>query len=319
MKKLLKILGILLLIILILIIGVFLFINSKGIPSYPTADIEYTASVDSAGLERGRILTSTLCAGCHMDTETRKLTGKRMLDAPAEFGIVYSPNITQDTEYGIGDWTDAEILYLLRTGIKKDGKYAPPYMAKLPKMADDDIAAVIAFLRSDNPMVAADPTPDKECEPSFLTKMLCNVAFKPFSMPEAPIAMPDTSNMIELGRYTAFNLECFSCHSADFKTNDYLNPEQSAGYCGGGNAMPDLNGNIVLTANISPHEGTGIGSWSREQFINAVKYGTMQDEAPLQYPMQPYSLISDKEISAIYDYLMTIPAIDNNVERTIYN
>ena len=319
MKKLLKILGILILILILIVLGFYLFINSKGIPSYPTAELEYTATTDSMGLERGRILVSTLCAGCHMNNETRKLTGKRMHDAPAEFGIVNSPNITQDKEYGIGSWTDAEILYLLRTGIKRDGKYAPPYMAKLPKMADKDIASIIAFLRSDNPMVAADPTPDKPCEPSFLTKMLCNMAFKPFPMPEAEIPMPDTSNALELGKYTAFNLECFSCHSENFKTNDYLNPENSKGFMGGGNPMPNLEGNVLLTANLTPHKETGIGNWSREQFVNAVKYGTMVDEDPLQYPMMPYNLMSDKEISAIYDYLMSIPAIENKVERKIYN
>ena len=73
--------------------------------------------------------------------------------------------------------TDSELIYLLRTGIKKDGKYAPPYMAKLPNMADEDIDAIISFLRSDDPMMKADATPDQPCEPSFLTKLLCRVAF----------------------------------------------------------------------------------------------------------------------------------------------
>ena len=38
-------------------------------------------------------------------------------------------------------------------------KYAPPYMAKLPNLADKDMNAIISFLRSDHPLVAADPTP----------------------------------------------------------------------------------------------------------------------------------------------------------------
>lgn len=66
-------------------------------------------------------------------------------------GKIYSQNITQDSTYGIGNWTDAELLYLLRTGIKKDGQYIPPYMAKLTVTSDQDINAIISFLRSDDP------------------------------------------------------------------------------------------------------------------------------------------------------------------------
>ena len=161
-----------------------------------------------------------LCVNCHSDPKTGKLTGTQMLDAPTEFGKIFSANITQDKTHGIGDWTDAELMYLLRTGIKKDGKYAPPYMAKLPTMADEDIEAIIAFLRSDDPLVAADATEDFPTEPSLLTKFLCMVAFKPLPMPKQEIILPDTTDKIALGKYLAHNLECFSCHSADFKTNN---------------------------------------------------------------------------------------------------
>ena len=65
------------------------------------------------------------------------------MDAPKEFGEIYAPNITKDTQYGIGGWTDAEIMYLLRTGIKRDGSYVPPYMAKLPMLSDEDMASII--------------------------------------------------------------------------------------------------------------------------------------------------------------------------------
>ena len=107
-----------------------------------------------------------------MDRATGKLTGQRMKDAPAEFGEIHAPNITQDKTYGIGEWTDGEIVRLLRTGIKRDGQYAPPYMAKLPLMADEDIDAIISFLRSDHRMVIAESKPDTPTKPSLLTKVL---------------------------------------------------------------------------------------------------------------------------------------------------
>jgi mono/diheme cytochrome c family protein len=314
MKKTFKILAIVVFALLVFIAVVASFINLKGISSYETADFEYEHTSDSLALERGEKLASMLCAGCHMNPETGKLTGTHMLDAPKEFGEIHSPNITNDATHGIGAWTDSELVYLLRTGIKKDGRYAPPYMAKLPKMADEDINAIIAFLRSDHPLVAADPTPSIPTKPSFLTKMLTQTTFKPFEMPSEPIAMPDTNDMVALGEYLAVNLDCFSCHSADFKTNDFLEPAKSAGYFGGGNKTLNKKGELILTSNLTPHS-TGIGEWTEEQFVRAVKLGKIDGEPDLRYPMNRYMALTDKEAKAIFSYLQTIPPIENKVER----
>lgn len=316
MKKVLKYLGIGLGVIVLLILIAGFTINLRGIPSYEVDIPEYRMETSPDIVARGKKLTLTLCAGCHRDPKTGELTGTQMKDAPAEFGTIYSQNITQDKEYGIGDWTPAEIMYLLRTGIKKDGVYSPPYMAKLPLMADDDINAIIAFLKSDDPIVAAINKADQPSEPGFLTKLLCNIAWKPFPLPEKRIEMPDPTDKIALGKYLAHNLDCYSCHSADFKSNNFLDPPQSAGYFGGGNPTLNYEGEVVPTANLTPH-ATGIGGWTEEQFILAVKSGIKEGEPKLQYPMQPYALLSDYEVSAIFAYLKTIPPIDNEVARAV--
>lgn len=315
MKSLLKILGVLVLLLLIVGVGAFAVINTKGIPTYEVEKVDFKSHPTPESIERGRVLVMSLCAGCHLDNETGALTGKMMLDAPPEFGVVYSPNITQDKEYGIGSWTDGEIAYLLRTGIKKTGQYAPPYMAKLPHLADDDMNAVISFLRSGNKAVAPVAKEDKPCEPSFLTKALCNAVFKPFPYPDHSIEMPDTNNKKEWGKYLVFNFECFSCHSADFKSNDFLNPEKSVGYLGGGNMMLNMEGEKIFTSNLTPHKELGIGSWTEEEFIKAVKYGIREGEVALRYPMQPYVHLSNSEIGAIYQYLQSVPPIENKIER----
>lgn len=314
MKRILKFLGGLIVVILI----AALFIHFRGIPSYDVEKVDHVVVSTPEQIVKGRKIVSTLCAGCHLNHETGKLTGKHMLDAPKEFGEIYSANITQDNTYGIGEWTDGELIYLLRTGIKRDGKYAPPYMAKLPNMADEDIDAIIAFLRSDDAMVQADATPDKACEPSFLTKFLCTVAFKPMPMPLTTIAAPDTTNQVAFGKYLAHNYDCFSCHSADFKTVDFLHPSQSAGYFGGGNKPLNEQGQVMLTPNLTPDKETGIGNWSKTQFINAVRYGMVEGQEALRYPMIPYTQLTDYEVGCIYDYLQTIPAISNKVERSTY-
>ncbi len=226
MKKILKVLLIVVAVIVILIGAGALYINSSGIPTYEAKKPTYTAVATASEIERGKKLASMLCAGCHLNSETGKLTGKQMKDAP-EFGVIYSQNITHDKEYGIGNWTDGEILYLLRTGILPDGRYTPPYMAKLPYMADEDINAVIAFLRSDDAMVEAAAVPDKPCEPSFLTKFLCRVAFKPLPFPEEEIPMPDTTKPVEWGKYLLHNLDCWTCHSPAFEQLNMAVPSQT--------------------------------------------------------------------------------------------
>lgn len=316
MKKALKILLYLIATALLIILVFFLFIQVKGIPTYSTVNIVYNANSNPERLERGKKLVSSLCIGCHINRDVGNLSGGKMPDAPKEFGEIYAPNITNDQEYGIGSWTDAEIMYLLRTGIKRNGKYAPPYMAKLPFLSDEDMASVIVFLRSDDPLVASSSIPDKACEPSFLTKALSNTVFKPLPFPESPIAMPDTANAVQWGRYLALNMECFSCHSADFKTNDFYIPEKSAGYFGGGNKPLNLEGKVVLTPNLTPDMETGIGNWTKDQFIRAVKSGQVESGEALRYPMNPYVRLSDAEVGAIYEYLQTIPPIKNKVERS---
>lgn len=319
MKTIAKIFGIGIFLILVVIGASFAYVGFSDIPSYEIVKVNHQVISTPKSIERGEKLVSMLCAGCHLDYETRKLIGKKMMDAPTEFGTIYSQNITQDIEYGIGNWSDGELIYLLRTGIKKDGQYSPPYMAKLPNMADEDIDAIISFLRSNHSMVLADGTPDYPSEPSLLTKLLSRVAFKPFPMPTAKIELPDSTNQLELGKYLAVNLECFSCHSADFKTNDFLNPSLSVGYFAGGNKPLNNEGLVMNTPNLTPDEETGIGNWSKSQFVKAVKYGQKEGETALQYPMQPYTQLSDYEAGAIYEYLKTIPAIQNKVERSVYN
>lgn len=315
MKKVLKILGGLIgLVISLLIVGA-VAIHLRGIPTYDVPEIDHQVEITPEKVARGQKLASMLCVACHLNQNSKRLSGTQMLDAPPEFGKIYSKNITQDKEYGIGNWTDGDLLYLLRTGVTKHGEYTPPYMPKFPHMADDDIDAIIAFLRSNDPLVAADATPDKPSEVSFLTKFLATIAFKPLPMPEQSISLPDTSNQIEIGKYLSFALDCYSCHAPDFKVVNIMEPEKTPGYMGGGNKPLDMNGNVILSSNITPDPETGIGNWSEERFVKAVKFGMMEGEPALRYPMAPYAQLSDAEAKAIYAYLMSIPPISNEISR----
>lgn len=320
MRKFLKVI-LIIIIGLIVIVGAFAaFIATRTLPTYTpqkvTAKIDYTPE----RIANGTRLASMLCKNCHYNDDTHKFTGRELTEAP-QFGKIYSKNITHDANAGIGNWTDGELVYFIRTGIRRDGKYIPPYMPKLIHISEEDLYSIISFLRSDNAWVQPDASKQPESQISFLTKFLVTIkAMQAFPYPSQPVPQPDTTDPVKHGKYIALSqLECFACHSKDFAKNDYFNPEKSPGFFAGGNAMFNREGKQLNSLNITMDETTGIGKWSEDQFVTAVKSGILPDNQPaLRNPMTPYANLSDKEVKAIYAYLKTVPKINNKVERKMY-
>jgi mono/diheme cytochrome c family protein len=309
MKAVLKGLGLAALALLALAASGATCLHLAGVPTYQPQRVEFTVDVTPERVARGRRTTVMLCTGCHKDPATGALTGRHMADAPPKFGVIYSSNITQDREYGIGDWTDAEIAYLMRTGVTRDGRYTPPWMLKLPLLADEDLKDVIAFLRSDDPLVRARRVSDRAPQPSLFTKLLTRVVFKPLPYPEAPIVAPAKSDRVAYGRYLMVGkLDCYSCHSKDFATVDALVPERSEGFLGGGNAMLDRAGHVVYTSNLTP-DPAGLGGWTEADFLRTMKMGLRPDGRPLRSPMTARAELTDDELSAIWAYLRTVPPL----------
>lgn len=300
--------------VVLVIIGFVSFVAVRGVPTYDTpATANVHVDVTPVRVERGVKIAQLLCIQCHTGANDQ-LTGKLIADAPKEFGQIYSANITQDKEAGIGNWTDNEIIYLLRTGIKRDGSYNP-LMPKFPNMSDEDINSIVAWLRSDRPQVQPVKAEAPQTEYNFLVKMLTNTVMKPYPLPKQAITIPDSTDKVAFGRYIANSMVgCYACHSVDFKTLNDIEPEKSAGFYGGGNPMLNLEGKIVPTANITFDEETGIGKkYTEEQFIKAVKMGVRPDGSLLRYPMVPHVTLTDYEVGAIYQYLKTVPKLKNKV------
>ncbi|MER3464979.1 MAG: cytochrome c [Chitinophagaceae bacterium] len=318
MKKALRYL-LLLLAILIVAAGCFAaFVAFRGVPNYKAEKVDLKVTSTPARVERGRQLSAMICKECHMDPNTNKLTGRRM-DEIDQFGIIYSRNITKDPEFGIGKWTDGEIAYLLRTGVRPDGRFLP-IMAKLSKMSDEDLQSIIAFLRSDHSWVQPDNTRVPDSKYSFFSKFLTNIkAISPMPFAHQPIHEPDTTNKVKWGEYVClYRVECYTCHSADFATDDFSVPEKSKGFFGGGNEFKMQGGQKIYSLNLTMDEETGIGKWSEEDFVRAVKTGILPNGQPaLRPPMKPYVDLTDGEVRAIYAYLKTIPKIRNKGERNV--
>lgn len=320
MKKIFKILGYGLAgFLLILCLSAF-YINAKGVPTFKYAPSAAVAELkvpkgDTALIERGQKIASMLCKDCHLSADG-KMIGREITDMPSAFGRYYSGNLTSDSIHGIGGWTDGEIYYFLRTGIRKDGSWSPPLMPKYMHLADRDVQSIIAWLRSGDPSLIADPRTYLPNKWNFTVKALTNTLFTAPPMPELPIALPDTSDKVAWGKYLADDLfGCFACHSADIVKIDMMNPSLSAGYYGGGQILKSAEGRPVLSANLTPHPEFGIGKLTTDEFIRAVKYGQKPGGGTLSNPMPPFAGLSDSEVGAIHAFLKTVPIIANQVNR----
>ena len=71
-------------------------------------------------LQQGQyIFFAAGCVICH--TVDQPLAGGRAIDSP--FGTFYSPNITPHREYGIGQWTQEDLIRAIREGISPAGEH----------------------------------------------------------------------------------------------------------------------------------------------------------------------------------------------------
>ncbi len=316
MKKILKISGILVGGI-VLVAGIFCaYVAITGVPTYDKPTVpDISVQVTPERVARGEVIAQIQCMECHANN-SNQMTGKYMAEVPSLFGKIYSKNITQDKEKGIGNWTDGELIYFLRTGVRRDGSYAP-VMPQYPNISDEDLQSVVAWLRSDRFPVQATSEEPQSSELSIVSKLLTHTMMKPLPYPQRMIAPPDTTDPVALGKYTADAIgDCFGCHSGDLVDQDKVHTERTKGYYGGGIEMVGEGGQPVITANLTFDEETGIArKYTKEQFVKAVKLGVRPDGSLLRYPMTPKLGLSDKEVGAVYEYLKTVPKIKNDIKH----
>jgi hypothetical protein len=77
---------------------------------------------------------------------------------------------------------------------------------------------------------------------------------------------------------------------------------------------------VSFAANLTPDQNTGMGIWTQEMFVNAMRKGRhMGVSRPILPPMpwQDLAVLSDADLIAVYTYLRTIPPIVNHVPDPI--
>jgi mono/diheme cytochrome c family protein len=76
-------------------------------------------------------------------------------------GIFYPPNLTSDRETGLGNWSEAEIVAAVRTGVRPDGRELAPAMPwrAYAALNDADAQALASYLKSLKPIANKVPDP----------------------------------------------------------------------------------------------------------------------------------------------------------------
>ena len=85
------------------------------------------------------------CGACHTRAGGEPFAGGLAFHLP--MGTLYAPNITPDTQTGIGRYSETEFIRALRQGIRRDGATLYPAMPypSYARMTDDDLHALYAY------------------------------------------------------------------------------------------------------------------------------------------------------------------------------
>ena len=250
------------------------------------------------------------CA-CHSVPKETPYAGGRAFPIP--FGTIYSTNITQDKETGLGGWSERQIHDSMVKGIRPNGERlipAMPYEA-YSGMAVEDLKALVAYLRTLKPVRKVNLRPSAHVR--LFRPLVTPIWLKLFGRFYDPPARAPSSG-IERGRYLVDHVSlCGDCHTP---RNSMGVPNRSF-YLAGASAKTGFLGEDV--PNITPDKETGIRDWKREDIVEVLLTGTKPDLDNVQGLMAEviehgYKSMTKEDALAIADYLKSIPPIKNKIK-----
>jgi alcohol dehydrogenase (quinone), cytochrome c subunit len=261
-----------------------------------------------AQLERGRYLaTAGDCVSCHTRPGGAPFAGGLSFSTP--FGVIYSSNITPDPATGIGKWTSADLNRAMHDGIGRGGYRlfpAFPYPS-FTHVADDDVYAIYAYLRSIAPVRYTPPSN------SFLFHLRWGMRIWDWLFLEAGRFQPDTSRSPEWNRgaYLVSGLgHCGACHTPRNRFMAEIGSEAYAGGSFSGRVAGDRVRRWSAVNLTSSH--SGLGAWSLDELMNYLKNGFAATRAGTFGPMNDVILnslmhLSNDDVQAIAIYLKSLP------------
>jgi mono/diheme cytochrome c family protein len=299
---------------------------------YDVPLVELHASADPAVIRRGQYLVfgPAHCVDCHVasrdlktqhplaDGETISLTGG--MDFPlGPLGTVYSRNLTPDPETGIGRYSDGQIARMMRYAVRPDGKASISPMMPFDNLSDEDVVAVISFLRSQQPVRHVVPANQW----TLLGKVL--KSFVPTALPRRVVNPPATSPAQaatrERGEYLArYAGNCVGCHTPRNQTT-YLptGPDFAGGQDVGSEPVAGADPSIRFRIpNLTPAPGSALSKFpDRETFIARFQRGGRQ-HAGSPMPWECFSRLSTADLGALYEFLHSLPPAQGPIGDAAY-
>ena len=254
------------------------------------------AQAQQTPLERGAYLMKgpVACGHCHTNTTpgAPELGGGARFAALAYTAI--SANLTPDPETGITNWSDAELINGIRNGKRPRGSTIGPPMpiTSYRGMSDDDVKAIVAYIRSVKPVV------NKTARSGYRIQLP-----ESYGLTVANVAAVSDADPVKYGDYVANALAaCMDCHS---KPGEGGAPDMVNGIGGGGRELRGPWGQ-AMAPNITP---SGIGHYSDADLKKVIMTGERPDGSKLKGPMPVayYANMSEKDVSAVIAYLKSLP------------
>ncbi|MDN3669586.1 cytochrome C [Echinicola jeungdonensis] len=322
MKNVLKFLMYAMVIIAVIVIGALAYIQ-WGFPKVEEAP-EMVVEGSPELISRGEYLAHhvMLCMDCHAERdfslyagppipETLGAGGERFDRSMGFPGVFFSANITPA---GIGDYTDGELFRLITTGVKNDGEPIFPVMPyqNYGRMDEEDIKAVIAYIRTLKPVQKEHPKSEVDFPVNFILRTMPS--------PADPQTRPEEKDIIKYGEYLVNAAACGDCHTK-FEKGEFTGP-----FLAGGREFMFPNGTVIRTPNLTKDK-TGLGNWSKQQFVARFKsYDPAtykpnkinQGEFQTIMPWIMYAGMKESDLGAIYDYLMSLEPVENEVLRVSF-
>ncbi len=142
---------------------------------------------------------------------------------------------------------------------------------------------------------------------------------------DAPGAGPSATADAELighGRYLVELIGCAACHTAGALSGEPELGEPLAGSDTGiaySNPLKSKDPGVVFPSNLTPDLETGIGRWSDEQIIGAIRGGLdVHGRRLVQVmPWLVYEKITDNDARAIVAYLRSLEPVKNRVPENV--
>jgi mono/diheme cytochrome c family protein len=278
-----------LLTLIVALVGVLMLIGLVKFYTPRNAPVpDLTVAGTPEQIVRGEHLANSFCASCHSTTNQFPLTGGLDLgkDFPMPLGSFVSVNLTPAGP--LKDWSDGEVFRAIRNGIDRDGRGLMVMGgARGRHLSDEDVRAVIAYLRSQPATVNDTPLPPDQ--PNALALILTGVGMIPEGEPPITTAinMPTKGATAEFGAYILSYQDCVVCHGANLTGGQ---PGQLA----------PIGPNLAL-----------MKGWTKEQFITTMRTGVDPSGHALsaQMPWRNVGRMDDDELTAVYTYIAGLPSL----------